>query len=198
MSIQSAIYEGLQRTLTECSPKKGMYRKCDGSYIFVVGFSMSNLIAKTPMQVHYYEVAHPEVEFTMDYSEFVLSGDKVLSRPDNVTGQDVLFLPIRDVKNEEKEMTTKALIKELCDRVDSPLQDLSYEGICSRVFCTEYVVGEPVEEKIDYQRNNLYPRGVTNIIGIYDTYEKALEARRGRMTDNRLKIFRRSWVEEAR
>ena len=180
---------------------KGLYRRYDGQYVFVLG-TMKDSYGGTLVRFVYLRTAD-SAEYCLSYEEFtsdtyvedIWEDGKIVGtrkvdikqHPLNDTGQPICHVRIFYVEQMEKNMSTDSLIEELRWREDSPLHDFDVDGFNDRVYCREYVVGVPKED----------PECVS-VIALSDSLEEAKKnllelVMKGK---RHLKIYKRLYIEE--
>lgn len=163
----------------------GLYQHFKGGYYFVQNVVRDTRTEK-PTLLYYFDVFHPEFGFFVrDITEFF---DYVKDRKDNMTGQETRFRKVVSLDNPENNLTTSQLIEELRERADSPLQSLDIDGLNSKVFSHDYVVGEAYEATKDF------PKGVTTL-AVADTPEEAFEYLK-RKSNPRACVFKRVFIQQ--
>ena len=173
----------------------GLYRHFKGEYFYVTGISRYSKDENTHM-VNYFNVCHPEYgSFVRPLYDFIaekyeVSGELVYicDRKDNVTGQIHRFERIKDLNYQIGSATTQQLINELRNRVDSPIHELDIEGLRSKVFSTDYVVGFKHEATEDF------PAGIETI-NTFFTKEEADNFLSKQATKGRKGVFKRTFIE---
>lgn len=169
----------------------GLYRHFKGEYFYVSGLSRSAEDEKTVM-VSYFNVCHPEYgNFVRPLDDFVATSDDrgiIANRFTNITGQVTRFERVTDLNFQLGSVSTEQLVNELRRRTDSPIHELDIEGLRSKIFCIDYVIGDKQFATEDY------PCGITNIIPFFEE-EKA---KKYYDTHKHLKctgIFKRTFIE---
>ena len=171
----------------------GLYRHFKGDYYYVNGLSKDALDEKTVL-VNYFNVCHPEYgmcsrpleSFTATHED---DGRVIKERPDNITGQSKRFERIKDINFQLGSVSTEQLIEELSRRTDSPIHELDIEGLRSKVFCKDYIVGEAFEATEDT------PRGVYTVA----RFDNSLQAMQYMSTHPHKRsaiVFKRVFIEE--
>ena len=170
----------------------GLYRHFKGAYYYVMSLS-KNAIDNSVM-VNYFNVCHPEYGYcSRPLEDFIRTheedGRVIKDRPDNITGQSVRFERVKDLNFQLGSIPTEQLIEELGRRNDSPLQELDIDGLNSRVFAQDYVVGE------EYLATEEHPyNGVFTITG-FDTVEQAHKYLDSHLHNKRTSIFKRTFIK---
>ena len=170
----------------------GLYRHFKGQYYYVTGLSKSATDEKTVM-VNYFNVCHPEYgsfvrpldDFTATHEE---DGRAIKDRPDNVTGQIMRLERVKDLNFQLGSVSTEQIIDELRRRTDSPIHELDIEGLQSKVFSKDYVVGEA------YEQTDTTEKGVYTV-SVHDTPEKAQEYLATHVHKRNTKVFKRTFIE---
>ena len=170
----------------------GLYRHFKGGYYYVTGLSKNATDERTVM-VNYFDVCHPEYgNFVRPLDEFITDIDEkavaIILRKDNKTGQFKRFEPVRDLNFQLGSVSTEQLIEELRKRTDSPIHELDIEGLRSKVFSKDYVVGDA------YEKTEYTPKGVYTIA----TFEEQSKAQEYLITHPHKKstrIFKRTFIE---
>lgn len=170
----------------------GLYRHFKGGYYYVTGLSKNAIDEKTVM-VNYFNVCHPEYgscvrpleSFTATHEE---DGRAIKYRPDNVTGQIMRLERVKDLNFQLGSVSTEQLISELRKRTDSPIHELDIEGLQSKIFSKDYIVGEAFEATKDY------PKGVYTTTS-FDTLEEAQSYFSSHKHRKETRIFKRTFIE---
>lgn len=177
----------------------GLYRHFKGQYYYVTGLSKSSTDEKTIM-VNYFNVCHPEYgsfvrpldDFIAEYDETEQFGDTmtlyIKDRKDNVTGQHRRMERVKDLNFQLGSVSTEQLIDELRKRTDSPIHELDIEGLRSKVFSTDYVVG------IKHQATEEIPAGVETI-NVFFEQEEAERFYSNQVAKGRKGVFKRTFIE---
>ena len=170
----------------------GLYRHFKGQYYYVTGLSKSATDEKTVM-VNYFNVCHPEYgSYTRPLDDFVATceedGRDIKDRKDNVTGQFMRFERIKDLNYQIGSVSTNQLIEELRNRIDSPIHELDIEGLQSKIFAKDYIVGEACEQTEDT------PQGVYTIASFNDE-DSASMYYYSHLHNKRTKVFKRVFIE---
>ena len=170
----------------------GLYRHFKGEYYYVTGLSKDATDEKTIM-VTYFNICHPEYgNFVRPLEDFIAtheSYDCVISkRTDNVTGQIHRFERVKDLNFQLGSVSTEQLIEELRNRTDSPIHELDIEGLESKVFVKDYIVGEYCFETEDT------PRGVYTL-NVFSTPEGAKNYIERTIHKSNTKVFKRTFIE---
>ena len=172
----------------------GLYRHFKGEYYYVTGLSKSATDEKTVL-VNYFNVCHPEYgTCTRPIDDFITEYDDkaqclISNRKDNITGQHTRFARIKDINFQLGSVSTEQLIEELRRRVDSPIHELDIEGLRSKVFCKDYIIGEAFEATEDT------PRGVYTVAR-FDNSLQAMQYMSTHPHKKLAKIFKRIFIEE--
>ena len=170
----------------------GLYRHFKGEYYYVTGLSKDALDEKSIL-VNYFNVCHPEYgNCTRPIDSFIATieddGRIIKDRPDNYTGQIARFEKIKDLNFQLSSVSTKQLILELRSRTDSPIHELDLDGLYSKVFSKDYVVGEAYEATEDT------PRGVYTVAP-FDTEDKAFNYLTTHSHKKNTRVFKRTFIE---
>lgn len=177
----------------------GLYRHFKGEYYYVTGLAKSTADEKTVM-VYYFNVCHPEYgsfvrpldDFVADHDTTEHFGDEmtlyIKDRKDNKTGQIKRFERVKDLNFQIGSISTEQLIEELRRRTDSPIHELDIEGLQSKVFSKDYVVGEA------YEQTDTTEKGVYTV-SVHDTPEKAQEYLATHVHKINTKVFKRTFIE---
>lgn len=169
----------------------GLYRHFKGEYYYVTGFSKN--AHDDSIMVNYFNVCKPEKgNCTRTLTDFIRTheedGRVIKDRPDNITGQSVRFERVKDLNFQLGSISTEYIIDELRKRTDSPIHELDINGLNSKVFSKDYVVGEACEETAET------PRGVFTIAR-FDTLEQAQNYMSSHLHNKRTKLFKRTFIE---
>lgn len=170
----------------------GLYRHFKGKYFYVTGLSKSATDESTIM-VNYFNVCHPEYgTFVRPFDDFLSDLDDkavaIVLRKDNITGQHRRFERVKDLNFQLGSVSTEQLIEELRNRTDSPIHELDIEGLQSKVFSKDYVVGEAFEE------TDKLPKGVYTI-STHTTMEQAQNYLSTHSHKNNTRVFKRTFIE---
>lgn len=171
----------------------GLYRHFKGEYYYVTSLSKSATDEKTIL-VNYFNVCHPEFgSFSRPMSDFFNAHDNVAcvdikDRIDNVTGQMRRFERVKDLNFQISSVSTEQLIQELRRRTDSPIHELDIEGLESKVFCRDYIIGEACEE------TDKTPRGVYTL-STHESANKALCSLVSHPHKRNARVFKRTFIE---
>lgn len=170
----------------------GLYRHFKGEYYYVTGLAKSTVDEKSIM-VYYFNVCHPEYgSFVRPLDDFVATHEKdgraIKDRPDNVTGQIKRLERVKDLNFQIGSVSTEQLIAELRRRTDSPIHELDIEGLQSKVFSKDYVVGEA------YEQTDKTDKGVYTIT-VCSTPEQAKEYIATHVHKRNTKVFKRTFIE---
>lgn len=170
----------------------GLYRHFKGQYYYVTGLSKSAADESTIM-VNYFNVCHPEYgSYTRPLDDFVATyeedGRDIKDRKDNVTGQFMRFERIKDLNYQIGSVSTNQLIEELRNRIDSPIHELDIDGLKSKIFSRDYIVGDAYEATDDT------PKGVYTIATFNDK-ESASLYYYSHVHTGRTKVFKRTFIE---
>lgn len=168
----------------------GLYRHFKGEYYFV-----QNIVKDAVRDIamcQYFNVSHPEYGIFVRpvdewFSEDTEKG-KIIDRLDNKTGQKHRFEKVRNLNFQLGSISTEQLIKELRNRIDSPIHELDIEGLQSKIFAKDYVVGEACEQTEDT------PKGVFTI-ATFDDKESASMYYYSHLHNKRTKVFKRVFIE---
>ena len=187
---------------------KGLYRKYNNEYVLVLGTIYDTDRCDT--LVRYMKVKGDDKEycvtkgnFLSDEYEHTLVDEKgihtemrkIENHPANCTGQKECFLKIIDLENFGVNLSTDALVEELQRRWDSPLHDFDIEDFNSRVWCTEYIVGVPIEPFMFGGTERPANVGVKSICDTLEEAQKDLIESKV-MGNYDCKIYKRVYVEE--
>lgn len=169
----------------------GLYRHFKGAYYYVTGISR-HANNYDEFLVNYFDVCHPEKgNYTRPLFDFIATheedGRVIEKREDNVTGQEARFVPVTDLKWQISSVSTKQLIEELRRRTDSPIHELDIEGLESKVFSNDYVVGIP-------HNHPDFSKGVEVILAS-DTLERAVKYLENHQCRKNTKIYKRTFIE---
>ena len=110
--------------------------------------------------------------------------NEVLNSVGIKANQNVVKLLVQACKGK----TTEQLIKELRNRVDSPIHELDIEGLQSKIFAKDYIVGEACEQTEDT------PQGVYTIASFNDE-DSASMYYYSHLHNKRTKMFKRVFIE---
>lgn len=177
----------------------GLYRHFKGEYYYVTGLSKSATDEKTVM-VNYFNICHPEygsfvrplTDFIADHDTTEQFGDEmtlyIKDRVDNKTGQIFRFERVKDLNFQLGSVSTEQLIKELRNRTDSPIHELDIEGLQSKIFAKDFVIGEACEQTEDT------PKGVFTL-ATFDDKESASMYFYSHLHNKRTKVFKRVFIE---
>lgn len=175
----------------------GLYRHFKGDYYYVSSLSKSAVDEETVM-VNYFNVCHPEYgNFVRPLADFVsiLDGDPndenttmIKDRPDNKTGQITRFERIKDLNFQLGSVSTEQIVDELRRRTDSPIHELDIEGLESKIFAKDFVVGEA------YTKNEDFPQGVYTIT-VHNTKEEAEKFLEKTPHKKSTRVFKRVFIE---
>jgi hypothetical protein len=116
---------------------EGLYRHYSGSYFYLTDITTDEEGKK---YAHCFNVLLPEAGTVVIPLE---KWDEVVEVNNT---KRMRFKRVAYIEPTLKDLSTEDLIKELRSRKDSPLQQLDIEGYNSKVFSTDYVVGELYEE----------------------------------------------------
>lgn len=168
----------------------GLYRHFKGAYYYVSGLSKNAI--DDSIVVNYFNVCHPEYgSFVRPLDCFTATqeddGRLVKDRKDNVTGQLARFERVKDLNFQLGSVSTEQLIGELRNRTDSPIHTLDIEGLHSKVFSTDYVVGVPYD-------NPEFSRGVNSIV-VCDTEEQAINYCLNHKLRKDTNIYKRTFIK---
>lgn len=173
----------------------GLYRHFKGGYYYVTSVvkSCGDTIDYKGLLVNYFNICKPlDGNFVRPLSEFISDKDKegvlIAEREDNVTGQIKRFEQVKDLNWQISSVSTEQLINELQKRNDSPIHELDIEGLQSKIFSTDYIVGIPHEGEEDI------PRGVDTLAIFNDSYD-AHNYLTNHYKGSRQKIFKRTFIE---
>lgn len=177
----------------------GLYRHFKGAYYYVTGLSRSAVDEKTIM-VNYFNVCHPEYgsfsrpleDFIADHDTTEQFGDEmtiyIKDRKDNVTGQIARFERIKDISFQLGSVSTEQIIDELRKRKDSPIHELDIEGLQSKIFSKDFVIGEACEA------TEKTPKGVYTT-SVHNSAEEAYKFLRTHSHKRNAKVFKRTFIE---
>ena len=170
----------------------GLYRHFKGGYYYVTGLS-KNAIDEETIMVNYFNVCHPEYgACTRPLDSFIATheedGRAIKDRPDNVTGQIMRLERVKDLNFQLGSVSTEQIIGELRRRTDSPIHELDIDGLQSRIFSKDYVVGEACQVT-DYT-----PQGVYTIAS-FDTEEEAKNYLDTHKHRSNTRVFKRTFIE---
>ena len=168
----------------------GLYRHFKGEYYFV-----QNIVKDAVRDIamcQYFNVSLPEYGIFVRpvdewFSEDTEKG-KIIDRLDNKTGQKYRFEKVRNLNFQLGSISTEQLIKELRNRIDSPIHELDIEGLQSKIFAKDYVVGEACEQTEDT------PQGVYTIASFNDE-DSASMYYYSHLHNKRTKMFKRVFIE---
>lgn len=168
----------------------GLYRHFKGAYYYVSGLS-KNAIDDTIM-VNYFNVCHPEYgTFVRPLDCFTATqeddGRLIKDRKDNVTGQIARMERVHDLNFQLRSVSTEQIIDELRNRTDSPIHELDIEGLQSKVFSKDYVVGIPYD-------NPEFSCGVDPIV-VCDTEEEAINYCLNHKLRKATNIYKRTFIK---
>lgn len=170
----------------------GLYRHFKGEYYYVTGLA-KNTVDEKSIMVYYFNVCHPEYgSFVRPLDDFVATheedGRAIKDRPDNVTGQLKRLERVKDLNFQIGSVSTEQLIAELRRRTDSPIHELDIEGLQSKVFSKDYVVGEA------YEQTDKTDKGVYTV-SVHSTPEQAKEYIATHVHKRNTKVFKRTFIE---
>ena len=168
----------------------GLYRHFKGEYYFV-----QNIVKDAVRDIamcQYFNVSRPEYGIFVRpvdewFSEDTEKG-KIIDRLDNKTGQKYRFEKVRNLNFQLGSVSTEQLIKELRNRVDSPIHELDIEGLQSKIFAKDYIVGEACEQTEDT------PQGVYTLASFNDE-DSASMYYYSHLHNKRTKVFKRVFIE---
>lgn len=168
----------------------GLYRHFKGEYYFV-----QNIVKDAVRDIamcQYFNVSHTEYGIFVRpvdewFSEDTEKG-KIIDRLDNKTGQKYRFEKVRNLNFQLGSVSTEQLIKELRNRVDSPIHELDIEGLQSKIFAKDYIVGEACEQTEDT------PQGVYTIASFNDE-DSASMYYYSHLHNKKTKVFKRVFIE---
>lgn len=168
----------------------GLYRHFKGEYYFV-----QNIVKDAVRDIamcQYFNVSHPEygifVRPVNEWFDEDTELGKIIDRPDNYTGQKCRFEKVKDLDFQLGSVSTEQLVLELRRRTDSPIHELDIEGLQSKIFAKDYIVGEACEQTEDT------PRGVYTVAS-FDTEEQANKYYYSHLHNRRVKVFKRVFIE---
>ena len=170
----------------------GLYRHFKGGYYYVTGLSKNALDEETVM-VNYFNVCHPEYGACVRPLESFIAtpeddGRAIKDRPDNVTGQSMRLERVQDLNFQLGSVSTEQIIGELRRRTDSPIHELDIEGLQSRIFSKDYIVGEAYVETADA------PQGVYTLSS-FETEEEAKNYFDTHKHTRNTRVFKRTFIE---
>ena len=168
----------------------GLYRHFKGTYYYVTSISR-NANNYDEYLVNYFDICHPEKVCTRPLVDFIATQEEdgrfIKDRPDNITGQHSRFARVYDLNWQISSVSTEQLVEELRRRTDSPIHELDIDGLRSKVFSTDYVVGIPYD-------NPEYSKGVDTIV-ICDTLEQAHKYVETHKTRKDTGIYKRTYIK---
>lgn len=180
----------------------GLYRHFKGEYFYVTGVAKAS--EDYSVRVSYFNVCHPEYGmYSRPIHEFVGSnreyekdekgdwfavGKEIKDCEDNTTGQVHRFERVKDLNYQLGSVSTEQLIDELRKRTDSPIHELDIEGLRSKIFSTDYVVG------VKHNATEDCPAGV-DTINVFFTQKEAQDYFFNQCAKARKGIFKRTFIE---
>ena len=170
----------------------GLYRHWKGGYYVVLNVSRgTGKDNEDTVYVNYQNVLHPEFGvFTRPFTEFF---EEV---HDEKYYQTQRFVHVEHIDGEDRisDVSTEDLIRELQKRTDSPIHDLDIKGLESNIFCRDYVVGYKAFPTL-LQNGRMTDKGVSDAVP-FQTKEDAKRFMKNGNSNNRLRLFRRVFIEE--